>query len=247
MSLLPHDYIQTCDELLRQGREYLAQGELALASAKGWCAAGYAAKTCAGLIGQVGSDADFKDVVLQLSKDHRSHDSSVEWAVSAMALSDNARYDWLDRAGVGRRLDDVQRLVMLVFDIANPPQDADAILCRAWVCLSNGALAVASEKGWEAALWATKAYADAIGYEYCGDSHFDDIMRMLAKGDVWRKESAGCEYSALNLQRNASYCTLHPRRLYAEIVSEDIDAVVKLLALIQERITVGKRLGTGNV
>ena len=247
MTQLPHDYTQTCDDLLRRGREYLAQGELALASVKGWDAAGYAAKAYAGLIGQGGSDADFKDVVLQLSKDYRSHDSSVEWAVSAMALADNVQFDWLDKDGIGRRLDDVQRLVMLVFDVANPPQDPEAILRHAWICLANGALAVASEKGWEAALWVTKTYADTIGYEYCGDSHFDDIMRMLAKDDVWRKESAGCEYSALNLQRNASYCTLHPRRLYAEIVAEDIKAVVKLLAFIQERITAGKRLGAGNV
>ncbi len=230
MSLLPHDYIQTCDELLHQGREYLAQGELALASAKGWCAAGYAAKTCAGLIGQVGSDADFKDVALQLSKDHRSHDSSVEWAVSAMALSDNARYDWLDRAGVGRRLDDVQRLVMLVFDIANPPQDAEAILRRAWVCLDNGALAVASEKGWEAATYAAKTYADAMGYDHIRSNYLSQVAKLL------KREPDGSEVGnwSMSARMLLDYAHLKSDSLDANLISDELEDVARLIAVVDK-------------
>ena len=230
MTQLPYDYTQTCDELLRQGREYLAQGELALASAKGWSAAGYAAKAYAGLIGQIGSDADFKDVVLQLSKDHRSHGNSVEWAVSAMALADNARYDWLDRSGVVRRFDDVQRLVLLVFDIANPPQNADAILCRARVCLGNGALAPASEKGWEVATYAAKAYAEAMGYAYIRGNYLDQVTPLLMKEPGGGKVGVW-SLRALNLLENTD-----PRRnwLDADLVSEDLNVAGKLITLVKE-------------
>ena len=230
MTQLPHDYTQTCDELLRLGQEYLAQGELALASAKGWDAAGYAAKTYAGLIWQSGSDADFKDVVLQLSKDHRSHDSSVEWAVSAMALADNARYDWLDKSGVGRRFDDVQRLAMLVFDIANPPQDAEAILRRAWVCLANGALAVAAEKGWDAVTYAAKTYAEAMGYDYIRGDYLDQVTPLLMKEPGGSKVGVW-SLRALNLLENTD-----PRRnwLDADLVSEDLNVSGKFITLVKE-------------
>ncbi len=230
MTQLPHDYTQTCDDLLRRGREYLAQGELALASVKGWDAAGYAAKAYAGLIGQGGSDADFKDVVLQLSKDYRSHDSSVEWAVSAMALADNVQFDWLDKDGIGRRLDDVQRLVMLVFDVANPPQDPEAILRRAWVCLANGALAVASEKGWEAATCTAKTYAYAMGYDHIRSNYLSQVAKLL------KREPDGSEVGnwSMSARMLLDYAHLKSDSLDANLISDELEDVARLIALVDK-------------
>ena len=105
-----------CNTLLRQARELLAQGQLATASAVGWDAAALA------MADYAGSSVAFTDAAQELVKDDRGHTDAAEWVVSALALSDNAGYDWLDVDGVSRRLDDVQRLVILVKDIENPPQ-----------------------------------------------------------------------------------------------------------------------------
>ena len=221
---------ETCDYFLRQGREALARGELVSASAAGWQAALFAVKAYAG------PDADFADAARQLVKDRRAHGDAAEWAVSAMALSDNAKYDWLDKDGVGRRLDDVQRLVILVKDIAEPPKSAADILRRAWECMDNGALPVASEKGWEAALCATKTYADAMGHEYRGDGHFDDVVHMLAKDEDLdlRRDASECTYAALALREAAAYCTVYPHWLHTPMVTEDIETVSKLVAMLQK-------------
>ncbi len=242
---------ETCDEFLRQAHEFLAQEDLASASAAGWRAA---VRALEAHTGDSIADRHFRDAAHALVKDPRANANTAEWALSAIALSDNIADDWLDRDGVGRRLDDVQRLVLLVKDIAEPPQSPDDILRRAWECMDNGAPAVASEKGWEAALCATKTYADAMGCDYHGDRHFEDVMRTLEKDDVWREKVAGCEYSALNLRRTAAYCDMYPRRTHPEvplvdcrpvskyfypsclhptILAQDIEAVAQLIATLQ--------------
>ena len=156
---------ESCDYFLRQGRAALAQGELVSASRAGWQAA-----VCA-TADYAGPDVDFTDGARRLVKDSLGNGNAAEWAVSAMALSDNIEYGWLDRYGIARRLDDVQRLAILVKDIADPPQTAEDILGRAWECMDNGYLIPASDKGWEAALLAAKTCADAIGCQYSDESH----------------------------------------------------------------------------
>lgn len=222
-----------CDALLRRARELLGKDELVPASAAGWQAAVLAMGAYAG------PDTDFPDAARKLVNERRGRGNAGEWAVSALALSDNIQYDWLDKDGVGRRLDDVQRLVILIKDIAEPPKSAADILRRAWDCMDNGALPVASEKGWEAALWTTKTYADIMGCKYRGDNHFDTVTRMLAKEEVGGRvaevrEVIKWEGNALNLRQTAAYCALYPNWLHAEFVAEDIDGVSKLAALIQE-------------
>ena len=221
---------ESCNYFLRQGRGALVEDELASASAAGWQAALFAVKAYAG------PDIGFTDAARELVNDRRGHGSIAEWVFSALALSDNANYDWLDKDGVGRRLDDVQRLVISVKDIAKPPKSAADILRRAWECMDNSALAVASEKGWEAALCATRTYADAVGHEYRGDSHFDDVVRMLAKDQDLRRDVSDWTSGALTLRETGSYCIVYPHWLHAEIVAEDIGAVAKLAATVQQLV-----------
>ena len=219
----------SCDTLLRQGRELLNKGELAPASARGWQAASRAMSDYV--------DADFTDAARELVVDYRGHTDAAEWVVSALALRDNAEYDWLDRDGVARRLDDVQRLAILVKDINEPPQSADDVLRRAWECMDNGYLIPASDKGWEAALLATKTYADAIGCRYKDESHFDSVMRILQKAEAGSREVGTWTYAAANLRRTAAYCAGRNDPRYAELVAEDIGEVGKLVSFIQESIT----------
>ena len=242
---------EACDQFLRQGREFLAQGDLASASSAGWRAALLALEA---YTGDAIADADFRDAARRLVKDCRGSAKAAEWVVNAITLAENVADDWLDADGVARRLDDVQRLTLLVKDIANPPRDAGDILAQSRECLENGYLAIASEKGWEAATHAANAYAEAMGYDYQGDRHFEDVMRTLEKDDAWREEVAGCEYSALNLHRTAAYCDMYPRRMHPEvplidcrpvskyfypsclhptILAEDIEAVAQLIAALQ--------------
>ena len=216
------------DTLLRQARKLLDKGELAPASATGWQAAARAVAD----YDRVSSN--FEDAARELVKDRRGNTDAGKWLFSAMALRDNAEYDWLDVDGIGRRLDDVQRLVIIIKDIANPPQTAEDILTRSRECLENGYLAPASEKGWEAALWATKTYADAIGCEYRGDEHFDVITRMLGKEDNGDLQVSKCTYAALALREAAAYCTVYPHWLHPAIVIEDIEAVSKLATIVRK-------------
>ena len=173
---------ETCDHFLRQGREFLAQGDLASASAAGWQAAVIVMANYAGS----GAEFNFTDAAQRLVKDHRGHAAAAEWVVSAMALSDNAGYDWLDSEGVARRLDDVQRLAILVKDIAEPPQSAEDVLRRAWECLGNGYLIPASDKGWEA------ASADCQNLCRCHRLRLPR-RRPIQPGDAhfWRKRNPG--------------------------------------------------------
>ena len=243
---------------LRRARELLEQGRLAPASAAGWQAAWSAVASYAGVGGPDGRSVDgdgdgdrdrdfFAEAARRLAQDGRGDDRAAEWAASALALYDNARYDWLDREGVGRRLDDMQRLSILAQDIAEPPQNAEDILRRAWQCMDNGALAVASEKGWAAALAATKIYAEVAGCEYRGEYHFEQAVKLLAKEGSGRREVVDWQYSALNLCEYASYCNAYPHWLDREMVAGDIEGVSKLVALIRELIADGGRRGKKDV
>ncbi len=262
MTQLQSAPVSDCDTLLRQARELLDKGELALASDVGWRAAVRA------MADYEGSDADFTEAARRLVNDYRERGDVAEWVVGTLALSDNSKYDWLDAESIAHRLDDVQRLVILIADLADPRQSADDILRRARECLDNGALAVASEKGWEAALWATKAHADAIGHEYRGEYHFDDIIQTLLKDDAWREQALSCEQGALNLRQTAAYYTAypkmlspeisadaagpnyghyHPRWLQPDLVSEDIAAVAQLVGMLTKRTAELHGAGKSNV
>lgn len=221
---------ETCDQFLRQGREFLAQGDLASASAAGWRTAVMALEA---YTGHAIAESDFKDAARRLVRDSRGNAKAAEWVVSAITLSENVTDDWLDADGVARRLDDVQRLTLLVKDIAEPPQSAEDVLNRSRECLENGYLAPAWEKGWEAALWATKTYADAMGYEYRGDSHFDSVTRMLGKEDKGDLQVSKCIYAALALREASAYCTVYPHWLHTASVIDDIEAVSKLAAIVR--------------
>ena len=225
------------DARLRRARELLDAGRLALASAAGWQAALSAMAAHAGRDdggdGATGCDANsFKETARRLLKDHRGNDHPSEWVFSALALADNAKFDWLGQAGVGRRLDDVQRLLILLQDAAHPPRSADAILRRAWQCVGNGSLAVAAEQGWQAALVATRSYADAVGCEYRGEYHFEQAVKRLAKEDARGRDVMEWEAGATSLGRAASYCAVYPDWLHPEIIAADPASVVNLVNLI---------------
>ena len=226
------------DARLRQARELLDAGRLAPASAAGWQAARSAMAAYAGRAGLDGATG-FKEAARRLLNEHWGDGNPSEWVFSALALADNAKFDWLGRDGIGRRLDDVQRLLILVQDVADPPSSADDILRQAWRCMDNGSLAVASEKGWQAALAATKTYADAVGCEYRGEYYFEKATRLLLKDETLRDEVTAGESAAAYLRRNASYC-VYPK-LFPEIVAEDLEAVVNLSRLIQDAIAAIKR------
>ena len=218
---------ETCDQFLRQGREFLAQGDLAPASAAGWRAALAALEAHTG---NAIAEADFRHAARILAKDPRAHAQTAEWAVGAITLRENVADDWLDADGVARRLDDVQRLALLVRDIANPPQTADDILARSRECLKNGYLAVASEQGWEAVTHAAKTYAESLGHDHIRSNHLDRVAPLLM--DQPGGEAAGpWSLEVLNLLENAD-----PRRnwLDATWVGQDLDAAERLITLINE-------------
>ena len=220
---------ETCDQFLRQGREFLAQGDLASASAAGWRAAVLALEAYAG---DAVAECDFKDAARALVKDGRGTAKAAEWVVSAITLSENVVDDWLDKDGVGRRLDDVQRLVLLVKDIAEPPQSADDMLSRARECMDNGCLAVASEKGWEAATYAAKTYAKAMEHDHIRSNYLSQVTRYL-KQEPDGNKAGNWSISAKMLLDNAH---AKPDWLDAELISNDLDDVSKLVALVKEAV-----------
>lgn len=229
-----------CDARLRQARQLLDAGQLATASAAGWQAAQAAMAAYAANDGAT-VNAGFTDSARQLVKHCQGDGRVAEWVVSALALADNAQYDWLDRDGVARRLDDVQRLTILVQNIANPPETSADLLRQAWQCMDNGSLPAASEKGWQAALIATKTYADAVGCDYHGEYHFEQAIRLLAKDEILSDEVMAGECGAASLRRNASYCAVYPHWLYHEFVAHDLEAVSSLADLIQNALATAKR------
>ena len=233
-----------CDALLRQGRQLLDAGQLAPASAAGWQAAQSAMAAYAASAGAATS-AGFTDAARHLVQHYRGDGQVAEWAVSALALADNAQYDWLDRDGVSRRLDDVQRLSILVQDIAHPPQTTAALLRQAWRCMDNGYLIPASEQGWAAALLVAKRYAHAIGCDYHGESDFDAVMRLLAteqNGGPEFSEIGGWAHAAAYLRQTADYCARQGDNRYTDLVADDLDAVAKLVDFVQAKVAAKKRL-----
>ena len=168
------------DARLRQARELLEAGRLAPASAAGWQAARSAMASYAGQAGMDGATG-FKEAARRLLNEHWGDGNPSEWVFSALALADNAKFDWLGRDGIGRRLDDVQRLLILVQDVADPPRGADDILRRAWECVGNGSLAVAAEQGYAAAEHAAKTYAAAMGCDRIRSNWLDQVSHLLVK------------------------------------------------------------------
>lgn len=222
MTQPPPVLAETCKNFLRQGRGALAQGELVLASRAGWQAAVYATAEYAG------PGTDFTDAARRLVKDNLGNANAAEWVVSAMALSDNIEYGWLDRDGITRRLDDVQRLVMLVKDISSPPQTAGDILGQAWECMDNGSLVPACEKGWEAATHAAKTYAKAMGHDHIRSNYLSQVTRYL------KQEPGGSEAGNWSMSAKMLLESFHAKadRLDAELIGNDLDDVGKLVALV---------------
>ena len=220
---------ETCDQFLRQGREFLAQGDLASASSAGWRAALLALE---GYSGDTVAESDSRDTARRLVKDSRGSAKAAEWVVSAITLSENVADDWLDKDGVGRRLDDVQRLVLLVKDIAEPPQSADDILSRAWECMDNGCLAVASEKGWEAATYAAKTYAKAMGHDHIRSNYLSQVTRYL------KQEPDGSKVGNWSITAKMLLDNAHakPDWLDAEMIGNDLDDISKLVALVKAAV-----------
>ena len=232
MTQQSHDFVNTCGALLRESREALSRGDLVSASAKGWDAAVIAGNAYGATTGQNGGAEHFESLMLQLSKDPRGIAGSAEYAVSAMALADNVRLDWLDRSGIRRRLEDVQRLVNLVFDIKNPPNDNEALLRRAWACLANGSLAVASEKGWEAATHAAKTYAEAMGHDHIRSNYLSQVTRYL------KQEPGGSEAGNWSMSAKMLLESFHAKVdwLDAELIGDDLNDVGKLVALVNATV-----------
>ena len=220
---------ETCDQFLRQGREFLAQGDLVSASAAGWRAAVLASEAHTG---KTIRDNEFRDAARSLVNDCRAHANAAEWVVSAITLRENVDDDWLDSDGVARRLDDVQRLALLVADIANPPKSAEDIMARSRECLENGYLSVASEKGWEAATHAAKTYAQVMGHDHIRSNHLDQVTPLLMKEPGG--EAAGAwSLEALNLLEHTDSGR---KWLDAVWVGRDLDVAEKLITLIGKQI-----------
>ncbi len=225
---------ETCDHFLRQAREYLAQDDLADASASGWQAAVRALEVHTG---DAIAEGYFRDAARKLVKDRRARANAAEWVISAITLSENVADDWLDNDGVAHRLDDVQRLVVLIDDMASPPQTAEDILRRARQCLDNGYLIPASDKGWEAALLIAGTYADAIGCDYRDEGQLSRVMQLLEKEESWERAVSGWIYAAENIHQTARYCAMKGGSRYAEVVADDIDAIAKLADFVQETVS----------
>lgn len=215
------------DALLRRARELLDDGELASASAAGWQAAASAIAAYAGA-DRVDGESGFKELARRLLKEHRGDDNASEWAVSALALADNARLDWLGRDGIARRLDDVQRLLILLQDTARPPRSADDILRQAQKCLTNGSLAAASEKGWQASDHAAKAYAEAMGYDRIRSNYLDQVSHLLMKESGGK--DAGAWSIAVDVMLESAYYS--PDALHPDVVADGLKAAKNLVSFI---------------
>ena len=182
--------------------------------------------------GDAVAEHDFRDAARRLVKDSRGSSKAAEWVVSAITLSENVADDWLDRDGVSRRLDDVQRIVLLVKDIAEPPQVAEDVLARSRECMENGYLAVASEKGWEAATYAAKTYAKVMGHDHIRSNYLSQVTRYL-KQEPDGSKAGNWSITAKMLLDNAH---AKPDWLDAEMIGNDLDDVSKLVALVKAAV-----------
>ena len=95
--------------------------------------------------------------------------------------------------------------------------------------LSDDDLHQASEKGWGAAAWMTKAVAVAQGWQYDKHEHFTEVLYQVSKltGDD----------RAIPLRRTAN--ELHgnfyqrKRFLHADVIADSLDEVATLLDLLE--------------
>ena len=218
------------DALLRRARDLLVQGELVLASAAGWLAAAAAMAAYAGGDGDsIASDRDgFAKIARRLVNDYRGWGGAAEWAVGALTLADNVQYSWLGRDGISRRLDDVQRLLILVQDVADPPRGADDILRRARQCMGNGSLAVAAEQGYAAAEYAAETYAAAMGYDRIRSNHLDQVSHLLVKEPGGQNAGAWSITVDVMLE---SACD-SPGGLHPDVVGNGLQAAESLVSFI---------------
>lgn len=221
------------DARLRRARELLDAGRLALASAAGWQAALSAMAAHAGRDDGVDDvtgcdETDFKETARRLLKDHRGNDSPSEWVFSALALADNAKFDWLGRDGISRRLDDVQRLLILVQDAAHPPRRADDLLRRAWQCVGNGSLAVAAEQGYAAVNYVAKTYAAAMGYDRIRSNWLDQVSHLLMQEPGG--QDAGAWSITVDVMLESAYDS--PGCLYPDVVGNGLQAAESLVSFI---------------
>ena len=94
--------------------------------------------------------------------------------------------------------------------------------------LSDGKLHQASEKGWGAAAHMTKAVAVAQGWEYTNHADFSSILYEA------RRLTGNPRIHELRGVPNELHINYYKRKrhLNAEAISEDIEAVAELLALL---------------
>ena len=216
------------DARLRRARELLDAGRLALASAAGWQAALSAMAAYAGRDDGVDDATDFKETARLLLNECWGDDNPSEWVFSTLALADNARYDWLGQDGVGRRLDDVQRLLILVQDAAHPPRRADDLLRRAWQCVGNGSLAVAAEQGYAAVNYVAKTYAAAMGYDRIRSNWLDRVSHLLMQEPGG--QDAGAWSITVDVMLESAYDS--PGCLYPDVVGNGLQAAESLVSFI---------------
>ena len=216
------------DARLRQARELLEAGRLAPASAAGWQAARSAMAAYAGRYDGADGATGFKEIARRLLNEHRGDGNASEWVFSALALADNAKLDWLGRDGISRRLDDVQRLLILVQDIANPPRGADDILRRAWQCMDNGSLAATCEQGYAAAEYAAKTYSAAMGYDRIRSNHLDQVSHLLMKEPGG--QDAGAWAIAVDVMLESAYDS--PGGRHPDVVGSGLRAAESLVSFI---------------
>ena len=121
MSQFDSDHSRICADFVRNGRRYLADGELLQASEKGWGAAAHAAKVYADARDyDYRSHSHFNHVVLMLAQESGDR-TVIRWADSANGLHNNFYLDWYDAEMVSERLDDIEKFVHLIADLTDVP------------------------------------------------------------------------------------------------------------------------------
>lgn len=113
--------------------------------------------------------------------------------------------------------------------IENYRQQARDFLAKGWEYLAAGDLHQASEKGWGAAAWMTKAVAVAQGWQYDQHAHFNVILNntLLITGND--------RLLALREIANGLHRNYYTRRQFLNdsIISRELDAAGELLAILE--------------
>ena len=107
-------------------------------------------------------------------------------------------------------------------------QQARDFLAKGWEYLAAGDLHQASEKGWGAAAWMTKAVAVAQGWQYDQHAHFNVVLNnaLLMTGN---DRLLALREIANGLHRN--YYT-RKRFLNTDIIRRELDAAAELLDIL---------------